>query len=89
MIISEDRQSYLARFVIDGLWKDQLIDFKDEGLALRKAKEAFAQWVKEEDNIDDIVKQKVSSLKRNVIEGSPEWDVMYRKYYEDEVKKRG
>ena len=34
-------------------------------------------------------KKMVASLKRGVVEGSPEWDVMYRKYFEEELNKRG
>jgi hypothetical protein len=33
------------------------------------------------------VRRKLESLKRGVLEGSSEWDVLYRKYYEEEVAK--
>ncbi len=89
MIFSEERQSHLARQIIDGLWKDSLVDFRDEGLALRKTKEALAQWVRDEDNLDEVVRKKIASLKRALIEGSSEWEVMYKKYYEEEMRRRG
>ncbi len=89
MIISEDRQSHLAHLVTDGVWNDDLVDFTDEDQALRIAKQAIAEYVKVDTDIDERARAKVASLKRNVMEGSPEWDVMYRKYYEEERGKSG
>ena len=89
MIISEDRQSHLAHIITDAIWNDDLVDYSDEDQALRLAKKAIAEFVKEDEDIDTRAREKVASLKRNVTEGSPEWDVMYKKYYEEERNKRG
>lgn len=89
MIISEDRQTHLAHVIADTIWDDDLVDFVDDELAMRAAKRAIAEFVKEDEEIDRQAREKVSSLKRNVIEGSPEWEVLYRKYYEEERNKRG
>lgn len=89
MIISEDRQTHLAHVITDAIWNDDLVDYTDEDLALRLAKKAIAEFVKEDTEIDIKAKQKVASLKRNVIEGTPEWEILYRKYYEEERNKRG
>jgi uncharacterized protein len=89
MNISEDRLSHLAHLVCDGIYNDDLVDYSDEDSAMRAAKRAVAIFAKEEVDLDKAVRAKVASLKRNVIEGSPEWDVMYSKYYEEEMKKRG
>jgi hypothetical protein len=89
MIISGDRQNHLAHLVTDGVWEDDLVDFTDDDLALRAAKQAIGEFVKEHEDIDQRARDKVASLKRNVMEGTPEWEVMYRKYYEEERGKRG
>ncbi len=89
MIISEDRQTHLAHVITDAIWNDDLVDYTDEDLALRLAKKAIAEFVKEDTEIDIKAKQKVASLIRNVIEGTPEWEILYRKYYEEERNKRG
>lgn len=89
MIISEDRQSHLAHRLTDSIWNDDLVDYTDEDLALRVAKKAIAEFVKEDMDIDQKARDKVASLKRGVVEGSPEWDILYRKYYEEERSKRG
>jgi len=89
VIISEESQSYLAHQVTDAVYNDDLVDFTDDDNALRAAKKAILEFVREDAEIDKFARDKVASLKRGVIEGSPEWDVMYRKYYEEERAKRG
>lgn len=89
MIISPDRQNHLAHLVTDGVWGDDIVDFSDDDQALRAAKIAIGEFVKEDEDVDQRARKKVASLKRNVMEGTPEWDVMYKKYYEEERAKRG
>lgn len=80
---------HLAHKITDAIWEDDLVDYKDEDLALRLAKKAIAEFVKEDVDIDQKAREKVASLKRNVTEGSPEWDILYKKYYEEERNRRG
>ena len=89
MILSEDRQTHWAHLLTDGIWNDDLVDYSDEDQALRIAKLAIVAFVKEHEDIDQRAKAKVASLKRGVTEGTPEWDIMYKKYYEEERSKRG
>lgn len=88
MILSEERQSHWAHLLTDSIWNDDLVDYTDEDQALRLAKEAIKQFVKEDSDIDIKARAKVASLKRGVMEGSPEWDIMYKKYYEEERGKK-
>ncbi|MBX3022600.1 MAG: DUF507 family protein [Bdellovibrionales bacterium] len=89
MILSEDRLAHLARIVVDGIWNDDLVDYTDDDAALRAAKRGLSEFVKTVEDIDKAVQAKVASLKRGVVEGSPEWDVMYAKYFDEEMQKRG
>jgi len=89
MILSEDRVSHLARLVVDGIWNDDLVDYVDDDAALRAAKKGLNEFVKIVEEVDKTVSAKVASLKRGVPEGSPEWDIMYGKYFEEEMKRRG
>jgi hypothetical protein len=89
MILTEERQTHLAHVIADTIWEDDMIDFTDDEVAIRMAKKAIADFVKEDQAIDDAARAKVSSLKRNVVEGSPEWDILYKKYYEEERNRRG
>jgi hypothetical protein len=89
MNMSEERQSHLVHLIVDGIWNDDLVEYTDEEKAMRAGNRGMKQFMSESADIDKFVQQKIASLKRGVVEGSPEWDVMYSKYYEEEMKKRG
>ena len=89
MILSEERASHLAHIVIDGLWNDDLVDYEDEEKAMRYGKQAVVEFVDECESIDTFARERVASLKRGVAEGSPEWDILYNKYFEEEMMRRG
>jgi hypothetical protein len=43
----------------------------------------------EEEKVDAAVRSRITSQKRTIPEGSAEWDILYRKYYADELRKLG
>ena len=85
--LSEDRISHLAHIILDGLWKDDLADFPSEGRALAETKRVLREFFGREQPVDETVRKKIESLSRHVPPGSREWDVLYRKYFEEESKK--
>lgn len=89
MIISDDRQMHLAHIVTDKVWGDDIVDFKDDDLALKAAKMGITAFVKEDIAVDKMAREKVASLKRGVMEGTREWDILYKKYYEEERGRHG
>ncbi len=91
MIISEARQGYLARLLIDELWGNEIIDFDEEqeDHIIRQTRLIITQWVKEQGDIDENIRQKINSLKRGVMEGTAEWTILYKKYFQEEMSRRG
>ncbi|MBX7231272.1 MAG: DUF507 family protein [Bdellovibrionales bacterium] len=89
MMISEDRQSHFARILVDGIWNDDLVDFTDDEAALRAAKKGISQFVRDIQEIDKKVREKIASLSRGVVDNSSEWEVLYNKYFEEESARRG
>jgi hypothetical protein len=45
--------------------------------------------LREESQMDRGVREKIRSQKREIAEGSEEWDILFRKYYSDELRKLG
>jgi hypothetical protein len=86
--LSESRISHLAHLIVGGLGKENLADFSHEGRALSETKRVLHEFFQHEDHIDEIVRQKILSLSRHVPPGSREWDVLYRKYFEEEMRKQ-
>jgi hypothetical protein len=77
----------LAHLIINGLRNGNLVDFANEGRVLTETKQVLHDFFKREDHIDELVRQKIMSLSRHVPPGSREWDVLYRKYFEEEIRK--
>lgn len=86
---SDDRISHLAHLVHDGLYNDELVDYPDDDKALREIKRTLIEYFKVEEEADRLAREKIESLKRGVAEGSREWEVLYRKYLEEELERRG
>ena len=85
--LSENRISHLAHLILNGLRKESFASFPNEGRALADTKQVLQEFFQSEDHIDDVVRQKIMSLSRQVPPGSREWDVLYRKYFEEEMRK--
>lgn len=88
MILSDDRKSHFAHLLCDTLYDDDLVDFTEDAIALREAKNGIDAFLNELEEIDDSVRSKIMSLKRGVVEGSPEWDTMYKKYFGEEIQRK-
>ena len=86
---SDDRISHLAHLIHNKLYQDLLADYPDEDKALREIKKTLIDYFKVDDEADQAAREKISSLKRGVSEGSREWEVLYRKYFEEELRKKG
>jgi uncharacterized protein len=85
--LSESRISHLAHLVLESLRRAKLAEFSSEGRALAETKLVLQEFFNFEDQLDDAVRQKIASLSRHVPPGSREWDVLYRKYHEEESRK--
>ncbi|MGE5189483.1 MAG: DUF507 family protein [Gemmatimonadota bacterium] len=88
MRLTEDRISHLSHRVIDRLDRDDVADFPDEPGALREAKAVFAAYARAEEEADAAARRKIASLSRRVPEGGREWEILYRKYLEEEMSRR-
>jgi hypothetical protein len=88
MKLSEARILYLARESLVRLRDEKLAQIPNFQVTLRQARELIAGWVEKGDVVDDVVRRKIASLKRRVVEGSPEWNILYRRYREEELRKR-
>ncbi|MDO8644255.1 MAG: DUF507 family protein [bacterium] len=85
---SEERLSHLAHLIQDGLLKEPLVGCPEKEKVLKEIKRGLEETLKVDDEIDEMARQKISSQKRGIFEGSPEWEILYRKYFEEELNKR-
>lgn len=84
MSLSEDRISHMAHEVVDVIWREDLADVADESRALATVKQSLGAFFGAVDEIDEAVRAKL----RNRAPGSRDWDVLYQKFYQEELAKR-
>ena len=90
MRISRDKLNKLAHVVADTLADTNECDFLEDRNTIRQeARKALEKLLMEETRIDQSARLKIASQRRIIPEGSQEWDILYRKYYNEEVKKLG
>jgi hypothetical protein len=88
--ISRDKLNKLAHVVADALAEAPEADFLEDRNTIRQeARKALEHLLLEEMRIDQAARLKIESQRRIIPEGSQEWDILYRKYYNEEVKKLG
>ena len=90
MRISRDKVSRLTKAVFESLREfEPLVFIEDPQTIRQEIRTALERLLDEEEVLDKAARQKIESQKRTILEGTPEWDILYRKYYSDEVKKLG
>ena len=90
MRISRDKLNKLAHVVADTLAELENVEFMEDRNTIRQeARKALEKLLTDELRIDQAARLKISSQRKIILEGSQEWDILYRKYYNDEVKKLG
>jgi hypothetical protein len=90
MRLSRDKVNKLAHVVSDALAETPQVDFLEDRNTIRlETRKVLEDLLNQEAKIDQTARQKIESQKRTILEGSQEWDILYRKYYNEEVKKLG
>ena len=86
MKLSREKILRLSHLILDRLNHDEDVEFFREPQELRQEiVKLISDEMKADEAIDAIVRRKIESQKRTIVEGSDEWDVLYRKYYEEET----
>jgi hypothetical protein len=90
--LSRDKVNVAARGVanaIADLDGEKLVMVEDPNTIRQEIRRLLEELLKQEEKIDQAARQKIESQKRTITEGTQEWDILYRKYYNEEVKKLG
>ena len=89
MSLSEEKISHLAHRILDELSEDPDLKWRvEEEKILRDIKRTIVAELKLEEEMDRLIRQRLASYSRPIPEGSPEWEVLYRKIFNEEMRKR-
>lgn len=90
MRLSRDKVNKLAHVITDAVAEIDAVDFIEDRNTIRlEVRKILEDLLMQEARIDQEARRKIESQRRTIIEGSEEWTILYRKYYNDEVKKLG
>lgn len=88
MRLSRAKMNHLSRLIVDALDEDLGVRLRKEPNEVRlQVVKVISEEVKRDAMIDELVRAKISSQKRELPEGGREWDILYRQYYSEEVEK--
>ncbi len=86
---SQDKLYHLGHLVADKLYDDDLLDFPDEDDGPKFMKKFLIAYFHREDEATKRVRDKIRTLSNAPYEGSRDWDILFRKYYEEEMRRLG
>lgn len=85
MKLSREKILRLSHLILDYLNHDDQVEYYVEAQELRQEVLKLIEGeMRTDEAIDALVRRKIESQKRQILEGSDEWEVLYRKYYEEE-----
>ena len=86
MKLSREKVLRLSHLILGHLDRDDGVEYFAEPQQVRQdIVKIISDEMKADEAIDALVRRKIETQKRTILEGSDEWEVLYRKYYEDEV----
>ncbi len=86
----EDRFNDLAHKILNKLWDEDLINYSVSENKIRNViYNSIENYFKSFEEIEEAVIEKINNYKRKIVPGSEEYEILFEKLYEEELKKRG
>jgi hypothetical protein len=86
----DDRYNNLAHLILDELYENYLAEYTvNENQVKNIIFKSFKAFADAYDKIDDTVYQKIKDMKKEVIPGSQDYELLYERFYQEELSKRG
>ncbi len=88
MKLSREKILRISHLILGQLDADDSVEYYADPQEIRQQiVKLISDEMKTDEAIDVLVRRKIETQKRTILEGSEEWDVLYRKYYEEEVSR--
>jgi hypothetical protein len=85
--LSREKINLLSHHVAEKLAAIDAVEFIEDRNTIRLAVvDILMKWLKKEEAIDAAARKKIESQQRKIPEGSAEWEILYRKYYDEELR---
>ena len=85
-----ERLNQIVNKIMDLIMKDETVEIYEDPPVIRgRIRNIVLDALKVEEEIEKEVRKRIKKYSRDILEGSPEWNILWRRIYEDELKKRG
>jgi len=89
MRLSHGKINHITNLLMERLRSDGQVEFfSDDGEIRLEIARIINEELKDDEIIDVEVRRKIETQRREIPEGSEEWEILYRKYYDEEMIKR-
>jgi hypothetical protein len=90
MRLTREKVVRLSHQITEILVSSQEVEFVEDRDTIRQQiVQILTATLKEEEKADAEVRKRITSQKKEILEDSEEWNVLYRKYYADELRRMG
>lgn len=90
MRLTREKTVRISHRMIELLVSSPEVDFVEDRDTIRtEIVNILTALLKVEEQVDTEVRAKIASQKKEILEGSEEWDILYRKYYSEGLKRLG
>ncbi len=87
MRLTREKVNLLSHQVTEKLASMDEVEFIEDRNTIRLSiVDIMMKWLKKEEEVDKAARLKIENQKRTIPEGSAEWEILYRKYYEEEMR---
>ena len=90
MRLTREKVVRISHQIIDLLVQSNEVEFVEDRDTIRQhVVQTMTNVLKEEERVEQEVRKRITSQKKEILEGSEEWDVLFRKYYSEELRRMG
>ena len=90
MRVTREKVIRLSHQITEVLVSSDEVEFVEDRDTIRQQiVQILTATLKDEEKADAEVRKRITSQKKEILEGSEEWDVLYRRYYAEELRRMG
>jgi hypothetical protein len=90
MKVSRDKVNDLSHKMIDAMRKSKTFRVKREWNDVRLGiAKHLTELLEKEHLVEQAARKKITSQKKDILEGTQEWEILHRRYYAEELKNYG
>ncbi len=85
-----ERMNQIANRLRDLIMEDDTVEiYEDPPIIRRRILTILREALQQEQEIEMATRKRIKERFPTLLEGSPEWNILYKRIYEDELKRRG